>query len=165
LHNTKDNIAPTFIAAMAPTTTAAVSATKSASNSTPTSINANCSTSTLPSSFPEIPSNLNYELIPGSNASDPWMTTCCSRFGGHPVNVLDGCYEWCEVTLGNLSTQGIQQEFQGCIGFQSPPPYAYSLNYFHAATSGAAMLAMGLGGSAFAGGVAVAMGLALVVVL
>lgn len=72
-------------------------------------------TSTCPAgnSLPElktlpIPQNVSVAVIPGSNASDFVMVTCCSP---NPVHIADGCYEWCEAP----STHPDIESFGGCL--------------------------------------------------
>ncbi|KAJ4424637.1 hypothetical protein N0V82_000769 [Gnomoniopsis sp. IMI 355080] len=58
------------------------------------SVNASCSSNSIPADLP-IPNNVTYTVIPGSNASDPWMVNCCAP---NPVHLVDDCWEWCEIT-------------------------------------------------------------------
>lgn len=44
---------------------------------------------------PEITGDVNWIAVRGTNASVPWMTTCCDP---HPVHSFaEGCWLWCEM--------------------------------------------------------------------
>lgn len=58
------------------------------------STNTSCPTNFIPASLP-VPNNVTYSVIPGSNASDPWMVSCCAP---NPVHIVNDCWEWCEIT-------------------------------------------------------------------
>lgn len=58
------------------------------------SANASCPTSSIPSTL-DVPDNVTYAVIPGTNTSDPWMVNCCAP---NPVQLVNNCWEWCEIT-------------------------------------------------------------------
>ncbi|CAK7220336.1 hypothetical protein SCUCBS95973_004124 [Sporothrix curviconia] len=55
-----------------------------------------------------IPLNVSVAVIPGSNVSDSVMVACCSP---NPVNIADGCYEWCEAPKAYNSLD----KFSNCL--------------------------------------------------
>ncbi|KAK0640731.1 hypothetical protein B0T16DRAFT_460888 [Cercophora newfieldiana] len=82
-----------------------------------------------------IPSNITTVFIPGSNASNPSMTTCCAP---NPVKVSKGCYEWCEVPksrLHNSSQREIEGDFVTCLSANGLNVSQSSILGVHVATS------------------------------
>ncbi len=55
-----------------------------------------------------IPHNVSVFVIPGTNASDAAMVACCAPM---PVNVIDGCYEWCATSNPKTTLE----EFSHCL--------------------------------------------------
>ncbi|KAF4851787.1 hypothetical protein CGCSCA4_v003269 [Colletotrichum siamense] len=73
-----------------------------------------CPTNEIPEGLP-IPNNVTYAVIPGHNASDPWMVNCCSP---NPVHLVNDCWEWCEVpeaTKKNRDDAQIVSVFGSCL--------------------------------------------------
>ncbi|KAH0420090.1 hypothetical protein CcaCcLH18_14187 [Colletotrichum camelliae] len=73
-----------------------------------------CPTNEIPEGLP-IPNNVTYAVIPGHNASDPWMVNCCSP---NPVHLVNNCWEWCEVpeaTKKNRDDAQIVSVFGSCL--------------------------------------------------
>lgn len=64
----------------------------------------------LPGDLP-IPSNLTYVVVASQTAPDTWMKTCC---GSKPVNVVDYCWEWCELT-GKAESSAAMSDFNNCL--------------------------------------------------
>lgn len=78
------------------------------------STNLSCPKNSVPATLP-IPQNITYAVIPGSNASDPWMFHCCQP---NPVHIVNDCWEWCQVpaAIANHSTASdISQDLGGCL--------------------------------------------------
>lgn len=42
-----------------------------------------------------VPDNVTYSIIPGTNASAPWMVNCCAP---NPMHIVHTCWLWCEIT-------------------------------------------------------------------
>ncbi len=73
-----------------------------------------CPTNAVPATLP-IPQDVTYVVIPGTNASDPWMARCCQP---NPVQVVNDCWEWCAVpaAITNGSTPSeISSDFNRCL--------------------------------------------------
>lgn len=90
------------------------------------SANISCSSTFIPTDLP-IPDNVTYTVIPGNNASDPWMVDCCAP---NTVHVISGCWEWCEITSDmasfNISspddhTAQVNAAFSTCLTANSRP--------------------------------------------
>ncbi|KAK1689400.1 hypothetical protein BDP55DRAFT_712528 [Colletotrichum godetiae] len=63
--------------------------------------------STLP-----IPQNITFVATPGRNASDAPMVACCAP---NPVQLADGCYEWCELPGTYDAKKNALAMFGGCL--------------------------------------------------
>jgi hypothetical protein len=48
-----------------------------------------------------IPKDVNYVIIPGNDSTVPWAVSCCEP---NPVNVVGGCYLWCEIPERHITT-------------------------------------------------------------
>ncbi|KAK0620145.1 hypothetical protein B0T14DRAFT_388215, partial [Immersiella caudata] len=48
-----------------------------------------------------VPKDLNFVILPGNDSTSPWVTDCCSP---NPVNLLGGCYLWCEIPENRITT-------------------------------------------------------------
>ncbi|KIH89440.1 hypothetical protein SPBR_07997 [Sporothrix brasiliensis 5110] len=68
-----------------------------------------CPTNLVPVDLP-IPHNLTYAVIPGTNASDPWMVDCCHP---SPVHVVNTCWEWCQ--LNGTNEDDVSSDFNACM--------------------------------------------------
>ena len=70
-----------------------------------------------------LPDGINVALIPGQNASIPWMTKCCSP---SPVNSIQGCYLWCEIPQKYIHVfaqdKSLISDFNQCVMDQSRNP-------------------------------------------
>lgn len=73
-----------------------------------------CPPAAAPASLP-IPQSITYAVIPGRNASDPWMVNCCDPY---PVHVVETCWLWCEISpelVRNTSSDYIWDKFGNCL--------------------------------------------------
>lgn len=48
-----------------------------------------------------VPKDLNFVILPGNDSTAPWIVDCCEP---NPVNLLGGCYLWCEIPEGRIFT-------------------------------------------------------------
>ncbi|KAF6830023.1 hypothetical protein CMUS01_07917 [Colletotrichum musicola] len=75
-----------------------------------------CPTNSVPSAFEGLPTDQTYGVIPGRNASSPWMVNCCSP---NPVQIVDECWSWCElpksITKGSRDQGKINDDFNLCL--------------------------------------------------
>jgi hypothetical protein len=80
--------------------------------------NGTCSNNAVPDNLPEIPKNVTAVVIPGTNASDPWMVNCCKPY---PDHIVEKCWEWCEIDPGIVkNTTGglILDKFSSCLDME-----------------------------------------------
>ena len=63
-----------------------------------------------------ISSKVDYVYIHGQNVSDAAMTDCCAP---NSVNLVDGCYEWCELparyTNTSMARHNAMADFNTCL--------------------------------------------------
>jgi hypothetical protein len=76
----------------------------------------NCPRAGIPDNLP-IPGNIAYAVIPGQNASAPWMVNCCDPY---PVQLVESCWLWCQLSPGtgshaNASVDAIMHDFESCL--------------------------------------------------
>jgi hypothetical protein len=92
----------------------------------------NCQTAAVPDDLP-IPSNITYAVIPGQNASVPWMVNCCDPY---PVQLVESCWLWCQVSPGtgsraNASDDAIFSSFSSCLRLNDRDLNVSSAALFH----------------------------------
>ncbi|WYZ37664.1 hypothetical protein EsH8_II_001170 [Colletotrichum jinshuiense] len=76
--------------------------------------NTSCPTSSVPENL-SIPQNITYAVIPGQNASDSWMSSCCHP---NPVQLVQDCWEWCEIPTSitnGTASEMITDAFGNCL--------------------------------------------------
>ncbi|KAL1896311.1 hypothetical protein Sste5346_004694 [Sporothrix stenoceras] len=76
-----------------------------------------------------IPTGIAVVAIPGSNISDHAMVTCCAP---RPVNIANGCYEWCQVTDANITN------FTSCLDLNGRDNSSTVTTYRHSNAAGTA---------------------------
>jgi hypothetical protein len=83
----------------------------------------------LPSSAERlIPKDLNHVILPGNDSTAPWIVNCCDP---NPVNLLGGCYLWCEIPDRRITTNsntGKKDSDMGqCLRMEGRPLNASSI--------------------------------------
>ena len=87
-----------------------------------------------------IPQDVNYVIIPGNDSTLPWAVSCCEP---NPVNVVGGCYLWCEIPERRITTteDGKRTSDIGtCMRTTGKPLNEYAMYSLHFSGGGASRM-------------------------